>query len=151
MSWFFMVIIDVTIVNVALPSMKNLHGNISWLQWVVAGYTLTFACLLLSAGNLADRVGAKSTYLFGLILFTLTSLGCGLSFDFLQLTLLRLLQGVGAALLVPTSLALVNASYENQQERVKAISIWGAIAAIAARSEERRVGKECRSRWSPYH
>ncbi|EKD70096.1 MAG: drug:proton antiporter, partial [uncultured bacterium] len=56
---FFMVIIDVTIVNVALPSMaKNLHGNISWLQWVVAGYTLTFACLLLSAGNLADRVGA---------------------------------------------------------------------------------------------
>ena len=130
---FFMVIIDVTIVNVALPSMaKNLHGNISCLQWVVAGYTLTFACLLLSAGNLADRVGAKSTYLFGLILFTLTSLGCGLSFDFLQLTLLRLLQGVGAALLVPTSLALVNASYENQQERVKAISIWGAIAAIAA-------------------
>lgn len=129
----FMVIIDVTIVNVALPNMaKNLHGSTSWLQWVVAGYTLTFACLLLSAGNLADRVGAKSTYLFGLILFTLTSLTCGLSFDFVQLTVMRLLQGVSAALLVPTSLALVNASYSNTKERVKAISIWGATSGLAA-------------------
>lgn len=129
----FMVILDVTIVNVALPDMaKNLQGNTSWLQWVVAGYTLTFACLLLSAGNLADRVGTKSIYLLGLILFTLSSIGCGLSFNFLLLTAMRLLQGVGAALLLPTSLALINASYKNQPERVKAISIWGATSAIAA-------------------
>ena len=65
-----MVMIDVTIVNVALPVMsKNLQGNISWLSWVVDGYTLTFACFLLSAGNLGDRVGAKFTYIFGLIIF----------------------------------------------------------------------------------
>ena len=127
-----MVIMDVTIVNVALPSMsKNLGGNISWLQWVVDGYTLTFACLLLSAGNLADRVGAKSTYLLGLILFTVASLACGLSFNFLMLTLMRFLQGIGAALLVPTSLALINASYEHKKERAFAMGIWSAIGGIA--------------------
>src|SRR3990167_8955345 len=129
---FFMVIMDVTIVNIALPSMsKNLHGNISWLQWVVDGYTLTFACLLLSAGNLADRVGAKSTYLLGLILFTIASLACGLLSNFLMLIAMRLLQGIGAALLVPTSLALINASYENKKERAYAMGIWSAIGGIA--------------------
>jgi DHA2 family methylenomycin A resistance protein-like MFS transporter len=130
---FFMVIIDVTIVNVALPNMaKNLHGGIAWLQWVVDGYTLTFACLLLSAGNLADRFGAKPAFLWGLILFVLTSLGCGLATSFSLLTCFRLLQGIAAALLVPTSLALINASYENNQDRAKAIGIWAAIGGIAA-------------------
>ncbi len=130
---FFMVIIDVTIVNVALPSMaKDLMGGLSWLQWVVDGYTLTFACLLLSAGNLGDRVGAKSTFLLGLVLFVLTSLGCGLSCNFWQLTGFRLLQGISAALLVPTSLALINASYDNKQERVNAIGIWATVGGIAA-------------------
>ena len=129
---FFMVIMDVTIVNVALPAIsKNLQGNISWLQWVVDGYTLTFACLLLSSGSFADRVGAKSAYLSGLVIFTLTSLGCGLSPNFLILTLMRLLQGVGAALLVPTSLALVNASYDSKKDRAFAMGIWSAIGGIA--------------------
>jgi MFS transporter, DHA2 family, methylenomycin A resistance protein len=92
---FFMVIIDVNIVNVALPSMaKDLGGNISWLQWVVDGYTLTFACLLLSAGNLGDRLGAKTAYLSGLLLFVLTSLACGMATNFLMLTIFRLLQGM---------------------------------------------------------
>lgn len=129
---FFMVIMDVTIVNVALPAIsKDLRGNISWLQWVVDGYTLTFACLLLSSGSFADRFGAKSAYLAGLVLFTLTSLGCGLSPNFLCLVSMRLLQGVGAALLVPTSLALVNSSYENKQDRAFAMGIWSAIGGIA--------------------
>jgi len=75
---FFMVIMDVTIVNVALPTMaKNLNGGIAWLQWVVDGYTLTFACLLLSAGHLADRMGAKKAFIIGQFLFVLTSIGCG--------------------------------------------------------------------------
>ena len=114
---FFMVIIDVNIVNVALPSMaKNLGGGVSWLQWVVDGYTLTFACLLLSAGNLSDRFGAKTAYLFGLVIFVLTSLACGMATNFLVLTIFRLLQGVAAALLVPTSLALINSSYETKIE-----------------------------------
>lgn len=130
---FFMVIIDVTIVNVALPSIaKNLKGDVSWLQWVVDGYTLTFACFLLSAGNLGDRMGAKIAFMAGLILFVLASIGCGLSNSFLILTLFRLLQGLAAALLVPTSLALINASYENNKDRAKAIGIWASIGGIAA-------------------
>ena len=130
---FFMVIIDVTIVNVALPSMaKGLGGDVSWLQWVVDGYTLTFACLLLSAGNLGDQVGAKTAFLWGLALFVLTSIGCGLASNFLWLTVFRLLQGIAAALLVPTSLALINSSYDNKEERAKAIGIWAGIGSIAA-------------------
>ncbi len=130
---FFMVIIDVTIVNVALPSMaKSLSGNVSWLQWVVDGYTLTFACLLLSAGNLGDRMGAKMAFQCGLILFVLTSLGCGLANSFWSLTVFRLIQGIAGALLVPTSLALINASYDNNQERAHAIGIWASVGGIAA-------------------
>ena len=132
---FFMVIIDVTIVNIALPNMaKNLGGGVSWLQWVVDGYTLTFACLLLSAGSLSDRIGAKAVYLSGLILFVLTSLACSLATNFLSLTVFRLLQGIAAALLVPTSLALINASYEDKADRARAIGVWASVGGIAAAS-----------------
>lgn len=132
---FFMVIIDVNIVNVALPSMaKNLGGGVSWLQWVVDGYTLTFACLLLCAGNLGDRLGAKSAYLFGMGIFVLTSLACGLATNFLVLTIFRLLQGVAGALLVPTSLALINSSYENKIDRARAIGVWASVGGFAAAS-----------------
>src|SRR5437867_4766695 len=80
---FFMVSIDVTIVNVALPTIqKNLIVSVSGLQWIVDGYTLTFACLLLTAGNFGDRFGAKTAYLGGLALFTASSLGCGLANTF---------------------------------------------------------------------
>lgn len=129
----FMVIIDVTIVNIALPNMaKNLGGGVTWLQWVVDGYALTFACLLLSAGSIADRVGAKSTYLTGLFLFVITSLACGMATNFLLLTLFRLLQGIAASLLVPTSLALINMSYPDKMERARAIGIWASVGGIAA-------------------
>ncbi len=115
---FFMVIIDATIINVALPVIAHdMHGSIADLQWVVAGYALTFACLLLSAGNLGDQFGAKPRFIWGLFLFALTALGCGLAGNFLVLTIFRLFQGVAAAMMVPTSLALINASYENLQER----------------------------------
>ncbi len=130
---FFMVIIDVTVVNVSLPNMtKNLGGDISWLQWVVDSYTLTFACLLLSAGSFADRLGAKSAYLFGLFLFVLTSLACGLATHFLMLTIFRLMQGVAAAFVVPTSIALISSCYENKTERARAIGIWASVGGIAA-------------------
>jgi DHA2 family methylenomycin A resistance protein-like MFS transporter len=132
---FFMVIIDVNIVNVALPTMaKNLGGGVSWLQWVVDGYTLTFACLLLSAGNLGDRLGAKTAYLSGLVIFVMTSLACGLANNFFILTLFRLLQGVSAALLVPTSLALINSSYESKTDRARAIGVWAGVGGFAAAS-----------------
>lgn len=130
---FFMVIIDVTIVNITLPSMaKGLSGGIAWLQWVVDGYTLTFACFLLSAGSLADRIGARAAFLSGLLIFIVTSMGCGLASNFGMLTFFRLLQGFGAAFIVPTSLALINASYDNVPERAKAIGIWASIGGIAA-------------------
>ena len=132
---FFMVIIDINIVNVALPTMaENLGGDIAWLQWVVDGYTLTFACLLLSAGNLGDRVGAKKAYLYGLILFVLTSIACGIATNFLTLVIFRLLQGIGAAFLVPTSLALINSSYESKAERARAIGVWASAGGFAAAS-----------------
>lgn len=130
---FFVVIIDATIINVALPNIaKGLGGGISWLQWVVNGYTLTFAGLLLSAGSLADRVGAKTIFVWGLAIFSLTSLGCGLATNFLWLVAFRLMQGASAAMLVPTSLALINASYDNLQARARAIGIWGGIGGVAA-------------------
>jgi DHA2 family methylenomycin A resistance protein-like MFS transporter len=130
---YFMVIIDVTIVNIALPSLaKSLQGGISWLQWVVDGYTLTFACLLLSVGNLSDRYGPKTIFLSGLILFVITSFGCGIAYNFGWLTFFRLLQGVGGALLVPSSLALINASIKDLRARAKAIGIWASIGGIAA-------------------
>jgi len=129
---FFMVIIDVMIVNVALPSIgKNLNAGLSGLQWVAAGYTLTFACLLLSAGNLGDRLGAKTAFVWGLILFVLTSLGCGLSSTLKWLIIFRLLQGASASLLVPTSLALINAIYKNEKERARAIGVWASIGGLA--------------------
>jgi MFS transporter, DHA2 family, methylenomycin A resistance protein len=132
---FFMVIIDATIINVALPVIAHdMHGSIADLQWVVAGYALTFACLLLSAGSLGDQFGAKTTFIWGLFLFALTSLGCGLAGNFLILTIFRLFQGVAAAMMVPTSLALINASYENLQERAKAIGVWAGVGGIAAAS-----------------
>jgi DHA2 family methylenomycin A resistance protein-like MFS transporter len=130
-----MVIIDVTIVNVALPSLGHaLGGQITWLQWVVDGYTLTFAGFLLSAGHLGDEVGAKRMFLCGLALFVLTSIGCGLATSFEILTAFRLLQGVASALLVPSSLALINAAYDNQAARAKAIGVWAGIGGIAGAS-----------------
>lgn len=132
---FFMVIIDATIVNVSLPVMQtSLGGSVSWLQWVVDGYTLTFACLLLSAGNLADRIGAKKGFQSGLLLFVLTSIGCALANAFWSLTAFRLLQGMAAAFLVPTSLALINSSYPDIKSRAKAIGVWAGIGGIAAAS-----------------
>ena len=130
---FFIVITDAIIVNIALPSMAHsLSGGISWLQQVVAGYTLTFAGLLLLAGSLGDRIGAKIIYLFGLIFFTFTSLLCGLAQNFLILTIFRLFQGAAGTLLVPTSLALINSAYANKTEQARAIGIWASTGGIAA-------------------
>ncbi len=130
---YFMVIIDVTVVNVALPSIAHsLGGEISSLQWIVDGYALSFACLLLLAGNLADKLGAKRLFLTGLILFVVTSLGCGLATSIDLLILARILQGIGAAFMVPTSLSLINGTFDTPVARAKAIGIWGGVGGIAA-------------------
>ena len=131
---FFMVIADVTAVNVALPNiLSTLQTSISGLQWVVAGYALTFAGLLLLSGHLADLLGAKQVLLTGLILFIVTSLACALAPNIEWLIAFRLLQGIAGATLVPCSLALINATYrDNPKEKAKKIGVWASIGGVAA-------------------
>ena len=110
---YFMVILDATAVNLALPALRqDLGGGITGLQWVVDGYTLAFAALLLSAGVAGDRFGPRRMFLAGLVLFTAASAGCALAPAIGVLVLIRLIQGAAAALLVPSSLALLQASYQ---------------------------------------
>jgi EmrB/QacA subfamily drug resistance transporter len=128
---FFMVLLDVSIVNTALPSIqRSLHTSFSQLQWVVDAYTLAFAVLLLSAGSLADRFGRKRMFAFGLMVFTAGSLLCGLAQSSLQLDIARAIQGLGGAALAPSSLALLAASFPNPQQKVRAVALWSAISAI---------------------
>ncbi len=132
---FFMVILDATIVNVALPSIaRGFNSNTSDLQWIMVGYTLSFASLLLLAGHLTDRIGAKQTLTMGLIGFLITSLACGLAPNILTLTLFRILQGASATALIPASLSLINATFLEAKQRAKAIGLWGSMGGIAAAS-----------------
>jgi len=130
---YFMVILDTTVVNVALPALgRGLHTTTSGLEWVVDAYSLTFAALLLSAGTLADRRGAKAVFQSGVALFAAASLACGLAPSTAVLVAARAVQGVGAALAVPASLALLQVAYLDQAARRRAFGVWGAAAGIAA-------------------
>jgi MFS transporter, DHA2 family, methylenomycin A resistance protein len=130
-----MVIVDATIVNVALPAIgRELGGSTSDLQWIVDAYTVAFAGLLLSAGSLGDRIGARRVFDAGLLLFTITSAICAAAPTIEVLVIARLAQGVGAAMLVPSSLALLRASYTDRSARAKAVGAWGAVAGIGAAS-----------------
>ncbi|MEO3954724.1 MFS transporter [Chromobacterium piscinae] len=130
---FFMVIMDVTIVNVALPTLATqLHTSVSWLQWIVDGYTLSFAGLLLSAGYLSDQFNSKHLFRLGIASFAITSLFCGLVSSPTLLTIFRVFQGIAAALIVPSSLALIHMGFDEHTARSKAIGIWAAIGGIAA-------------------
>jgi MFS transporter, DHA2 family, methylenomycin A resistance protein len=132
---YFMVILDATVVNVALPSLgRDLGGGVSELQWVVDGYTLVFAGLLLSAGSLGDRLGSRRVFEAGLWLFTGASAACAAAPSVPFLVAARLLQGMGAALLVPSSLALLRAAYPDAHDRARAVGIWGGVAGVAAAS-----------------
>jgi len=129
---FFMVLLDVSIVNTALPTIqRQLHAELSGLQWVVDAYTLAFAALLLSWGTLADRHGRKRFFQAGMVVFTVGSLLCGLAPSMNWLYAARVLQGVGGAALAPTSLALLAAAFPDGRQRIRAISLWAAISGIA--------------------
>ena len=105
-SAFFMIILDTSIVNLALPSIRaELGSTLVGLQWIVDGYALVFASLLLGAGSLADRYGARCVFMAGLSVFTLASALCGEAPTITLLQIARALQGIGAALMLPTSLA----------------------------------------------
>lgn len=128
----FMVVLDFFIVNVALPAMQSgLHASSTAIEWVVAGYALTTAVLLITAGRLGDRYGRRRAFGAGLGLFTLASLICGVAPDAGELVAARLLQGAGGALLMPNVLAIITISYEGEQ-RVRALSLYGLTMGIAA-------------------
>ncbi|MFF4835449.1 MFS transporter [Streptomyces sp. NPDC001315] len=130
---FFVITLDATIVNVALPSIRDaLGGGITGLQWVVDGYTLMFAALLLSAGALSDRIGARKAFAGGLVLFVVASLACGLAPSLPVLIAARVVQGVGAAVTMPTSMALVRHAFPDPVRRARAVGIWAMGGAVAA-------------------
>jgi MFS transporter, DHA2 family, methylenomycin A resistance protein len=123
--------LDVTIVNTALGSIgASLGGGVSELQWVVSTYTLAFAAFILTAGALGDRIGAKKVFMAGFAIFTAASLGCALAPTALFLIAARAIQGLGAAVLVPNSLALLNHAYADEG-RGRAVGIWAAGASLA--------------------
>src|SRR5581483_7916355 len=129
---FVVVQLDVTIVNVAVKSIgAALGGGVSGLQWVVNAYTISFAALILTAGAAGDRVGSKRVFMNGFAIFVAASLGCGLAPNIGLLICARAIQGCGAAILVPCSLALLNHAYPEDQERTRAIGIWAAGASVA--------------------
>ena len=132
---YFMVILDATIVNVALPSIgRDLGGGVGGLQWVVDAYTVVFAGLLLSAGSIGDLIGSRKVLDTGLGLFTAASAACALAPSVEVLVGARVAQGLGAALMVPSSLALLRAAYQDTAERARAVGAWGGVAGIAAAS-----------------
>ncbi len=132
---YFMVILDATAVNLTLPAVSHdLGGGITGRQWVVDGYTLAFAALLLSGGVAGDRFGPRRTFLGGGALFTAASAGCALAPSIAVLVAVRLVQGAAAALLVPTSLALLQASYPERAIRARAAGLWGGVGGLAAAS-----------------
>jgi DHA2 family methylenomycin A resistance protein-like MFS transporter len=130
---FFVTQLDVTIVNVALPRIAaDLSASLGALQWVVDAYTLALAVTMLSAGALGDRLGARRGYRLGIALFGVASLACALAPSALWLNLARAFQGIGAAAMLPNSLALLNQSFSHDPaRRAKAVGFWTASGAIA--------------------
>jgi EmrB/QacA subfamily drug resistance transporter len=125
----FVVVLDASIVNVALPTIGNaLHFTESSLPWVVNAYVLTFGGFLLLGGRLADLLGRRRVFMFGLVLFALASLAGGLASNSGQLIAARAVQGLGAAILSPAALSIVATTFRDGAERNKALGIWGAVA-----------------------
>jgi EmrB/QacA subfamily drug resistance transporter len=132
-SAFFMVILDVSIVNVALPSIqRDLHFSQSDLQWVLSAYALTFGGFLLLGGRAADLLGRRRVFMFGVALFTLASLSCGLSNSEGVLIAARAVQGLGAAILSPAALSIISTTFDEGSDRNKALGIWGAMGGSGA-------------------
>src|SRR3954454_5898552 len=128
----FMLLLDITVVNVALPSIReDLGASFTDLQWVIDAYALTLAALVLTAGSLADRLGRRRVFAIGLGIFSFASLLCGLAPDPTFLNIARALQGVGGAIMFAVSLALVAQEFPAGRERGMAMGIYGATIGIA--------------------
>lgn len=130
---FFLITLDVSIVNLALPSItEDLGGGTSAQQWVLDGYTLLFAALLLACGNMSDRFGAKRAYAAGILLFGVTSLLCALAPSSTWLIAARCAQGAAAALMLPASMTLIREAFPEARTRAKALGVWAAGGAVAS-------------------
>src|SRR5438309_8079156 len=129
-----MAFIDSTVVNVALPALQSsLHANIVDVQWVVESYGLFLGALILVGGSFGDVFGRRLMFALGVTLFAIASAGCGLATSIHQLIIARSIQGVGAAFLVPGSLAIISASFD-EKARGKAIGTWSGFTAITTAS-----------------
>jgi DHA2 family methylenomycin A resistance protein-like MFS transporter len=130
---FFLITLDVSIVNLALPSIRaELGGGTSAQQWVLDGYTLFFAALLLCFGNLSDRFGAKRAYVSGIALFGVASVLCAVAPSIVVLVVARCAQGVTAALMLPASMTLIREAFPDAKGRAKALGVWAAGGAVAS-------------------
>jgi EmrB/QacA subfamily drug resistance transporter len=128
----FMTYLDNNIVNVAIPAIqRDLHLSTAGLEWVVSGYILVFASLLLAGGRLGDLFGRRRLFLLGLAIFTGASLVAGLAGNVDVLVASRAVQGLGAALVTPTTLAIISSSYPDPRERTAAVGVWSAVGALA--------------------
>jgi len=130
---FIMAMLDVTVVNVGLSEISaSLDAPLSTLVWIVDGYTLTFAAMLMVGGALADRFGGRRLYLLGLFLFVLASALCGAAPNGACLVAARLLQGLGAAFFMPSSLSLLTHIYADDRVRARMLGVWSATVSVAA-------------------
>ena len=127
----FMIMLDNTVVNVALPSIqKDLGASLSSLEWTVNAYTLTFAVLLVTGGRLGDILGRRKMFLFGVVVFALSSAAIGLAPDQTWLVAGRALQGIGAAFMMPATLSIITVTFP-PEERGRAIGMWAGVSALA--------------------
>jgi EmrB/QacA subfamily drug resistance transporter len=130
---FFMTVLDVSIVNVALPSIKTaLHVSDQSLQWIITAYAITFGGFLLLGGRAADLLGRRRMFMAGIALFSVASLVCGLAGSIGVLIAARAVQGLGAAIISPATLAIITTTFEEGAERNKALGIWGAMGGSGA-------------------
>ncbi len=125
-----MAFIDSTVVNVALPALQsNLHATVIGVQWVVEAYGLFLGALILAGGSLGDMFGRRRIFLVGVIIFAVASIFCGFSANIQQLVISRSVQGIGAAFLVPGSLSIISANFE-EKNRGRAIGTWSGFTAM---------------------
>jgi MFS transporter, DHA2 family, methylenomycin A resistance protein len=128
---FFVIQLDVTIVNVALPAIqREIGGSLAGLQWVVDGYTLALAAIMLTAGSAADRVGARRIFTLGLAAFAIGSAACAAAPQLGVLIAARAVQGLGASAMLPCSLALLVHQFPDPRQRARALGVWGGMGSL---------------------
>src|SRR5919204_6522441 len=128
----FIVGLDVTVVNVALPSVgRELHTRVSGFQWTIDAYTVVMASLLMFSGSMGDRLGRKRVFIAGLSLFSLASLLCSLAPTVGLLVAFRVLQAVGGSMLSPVALSIITNTFTDPRERAQAVGIWGAVFGLS--------------------